>query len=270
MDKKFHFISGAFSRKMIRLRCSWSWVLDSFASDLEKLFQSDLLQEEGPSERIWTTKQKFVLKVHTPEGRVVAYKTYRRIKRPRAYMFRASPTGMEALNYAMLEEMSLPMAKLLSVGETRKFFWTRTAYLITEFVPGSRNGLAFLPDREFGAHKAYLQEFCRKNLACLALLHDHGVIHNGTAPYNMLWKEKSPSEQKPDDALDVIWIDVASCRKRSFGRRFVKGVRNDLAKFLTPYGFSREEMLAFIRHYCDHVHYTEKESLFAELTRDLS
>lgn len=255
---------------MIRLRCSWSWVQESFASDLEKIFQSDLLLENGPSERIWSTKQKFVLKVHTPEGRVAAYKTYRYIKHPRAHIFRASPTGLEAVNYAMLEEMSLPMAKLLAVGETRKFFLIKTAYLITEFVEGSRDGTAFLTNGAFAENEAYKKEFCLKNLSYLAKLHDHGVIHNGTAPYNMLWKEKESSGRREGDTLEVVWIDVATCRKRSFGKKFIKMVRNDLKKFLTPFAFSREEMLALMRHYCEAVHYSEKEALFSELTGDFS
>ena len=261
MKKSLDFVSGEFSGKMIRLCRSWSWVLDSFSPDWEKLSRTELLQENGPSEMIWSTKQKFVLKVHTPENRVVAYKTYRYIKHPRSYIFRPSPTGLEALNYAALQKMGLPMAKLLAVGETRKFCFVKTAFLITEFVASSLDGTAFLPGKEYALNRAYLEEFCTKNLAYLALLHDHGVIHNGSAPYNMLWKEKCAADRKEGDCLDVIWIDVATCRRVPAGKGFIRKAGQDLAKFLIPFAFSKDELLSWVNFYCSKVHYAEKESL---------
>ena len=259
-------VSGVFSEKMIRLSRSWSWIHDSFASDWEKLSRSDLLLEKGPSGMIWSTKQKFVLKVHTPEGRVTAYKSYRYIKHPQAYLFRASPTGLEEVNYAALQQMGFPMAKLLAVGETRNFFVIKTAFLVTEFVESSLDGTAFLPGKEYAWSRAYLEEFCTKNLALLAKLHNHGMIHNGAAPYNMLWKEKIPARQKEGDSLEITWIDVATCRKCVPGKRFIRKAAGDLEKFLTPFAFSREETSEWIRLYCSGVDYAEKEALCKTLS----
>jgi tRNA A-37 threonylcarbamoyl transferase component Bud32 len=129
-------------------------------------------------------------------------------------MFRLSPCGFEARNYQLLADAGIPMAKLVAVGDTRKMFLLKNMFLITEFAENFRDGRDFQPDGCLHDNAALKEEYIVRNLQLLARCHDAGLIHGGFTPANLLYSlRETPDEY--GNKLDLIWIDVATCRKIS-------------------------------------------------------
>ena len=162
-------------------------------------------------------------------------------------MLRLSPCAAEALNYQLMQDCALPMATLLAVGEERKFFLLRNAFIVTEFADGFRDGRDFMPDGAMKDRNDLANEFILRNLALLARCHDCGILHRGFTPANLLYKIR----QTPDENghwLDLIWIDVASCRKR-FPVQINHSLREELNRFFHFFSFTPEEMDNYIKYY---------------------
>ena len=209
---KIHY-SDSFEPEKTRIISSWSWVKKSFAEDFETLSKSGVLREDGGAEIIWSTKQKYVLKVSCSDRNYV-FKSYRKVRDVRKYLFRMSPCGLEARNYQLLAAAGLPMAKLVAAGDTRCFFRLKTMFLMTEFAENFRDGRDFMPDGILFENAALREEYIVRNLRLLARCHDAGFIHAGFTPANLLYSVRNtPDEQ--GNALDFCWIDVATCRRFS-------------------------------------------------------
>ena len=244
---------------MIKFMNSWTYVTSSFRDEYEKLAAAGAFEENSTSECIWKTRNKFVLKVMTSSGDAVVYKTFNRIKRWRSYLFRLSPIGREALNYDTFRQLGFNMPRLLAVGESRRFFKIKTGFLITEFAVGTNNGLCFTPGGELEKETAMRQEYLRKNLALLAKLHDCGILHGGFTPGNLLWRNV-------DGAMEIVWIDMASCKQKSRRGLAKKGLI-DFYHLFRFFKFTDDE----IREYLD-VYFSasknplwQRDELFANL-----
>ena len=210
MKKSF---SDSFELPATRLSSSWLWVEKSFAEDFEMLSQSGMLREDGGAPVIWKTKQKYVLKVSS-SGRNYVFKSYRKVRDVRKYLFRLSPCGFEAYNYQQFAAAGLPMANLVAAGDRRCFFRLKNTFLMTEFAEGFRDGRDFQPGGVFCEDEALREEFICRNLQLLARCHDAGFIHAGFTPANLLYKVlETPDEQ--GNRLDLCWIDVATARRFS-------------------------------------------------------
>ena len=242
------FVAEKFSVSMRSLAGSWAYFRRDFAPEFERLDREGFLREEGPSEKIWQTKNRFVLKVPLGEGRFAAYKRYRKISRPRKFMLRPSPCGFEAYNYQLLKELGIPLPELLAAGDTREHFRLRTAFIMTKFAEGFRDGRDFLPGGALAEEKELRAEFISRNFRLLARCHDACVLHRGFNPANLLFKVRTA----PDEAgnrLDLLWIDVASCRRRP---RFLVNflIVHDFRQFFREFDLPEEEKAAFIDGYC--------------------
>ena len=242
------FAAEHFDRSMRRLAGSWQYCRRDFAPVLQRLIREGLLREEGPSEKVWETKNRFVLKVSLGEGRFAAYKRYRKISRPRKFMLRPSPCGFEAFNYQFLKDLGIPLPGLLAAGDTREHFRLRTAFIMTEFAEGFRDGRDFVPGGVLAEEKELRGEFIRRNFRFLARCHDAGMVHRGFNPANLLFKVR----EAPDEAgnrLDLLWIDVASCRRRpQFIINFL--ICNDFRMFFRFFRFTVEEKKEILADYC--------------------
>ena len=243
-----HFAAEKFTPSMRSLAGSWEYFRQDFAPEFERLDREGFLREGGPSEKIWQTKNRFVLKVPLGGGRFAAYKRYRKISRPRKFMLRPSPCGFEAYNYQLLGELGIPLPGLLAAGDTREHFRLRTAFIMTEFAEGFRDGRDFLPGGALAREKELRAEFISRNFRLLARCHDACVLHRGFNPANLLYKVRSA----PDEAgnrLDLLWIDVASCRRRP--RALVNFLLvHDFRQFFREFDLPEEEKAAFIDGYC--------------------
>lgn len=234
-------VSEIFQKKYIRYSGSWTWLRSGFEEEYDRLRSGNLLLEDGPGEKIWNTKSKFALKVDDGR-RTVVFKTYRKMREVH-YMFHISPLAFEAVNYGKLEQMGFPMAKLLAVGDMRKCFLCKSGFLMTEFVENSFDGRVFMPGGSHADNKALRDDFCRAHLGWLAKLHDAGIFHRAFTPANLLWRFG-----KDGKTLEPIWIDVASCRKKS-SQTLRKLIPQDPANLFAWFELSREEVHAMLEFY---------------------
>ena len=241
-------IASTFSKSAISLRSSWIYCKDSFAETFEKLLQQGAFLESGPGEKIWGTRTKYVLKLPAGENFDVVYKGYRKISKVYSYLLRPSPCGLESVNYQRIADLGIRVPELLAAGETRSFHLLKGAFIITRFADGFDNGRVFLPGAPLAGEEKLKEEFLRRHLELLARCHDGGLLHRGFTPANIMWKKRSAPDGE-GNALDLLWIDLASCRSLPLwllNRR----CRYDLALCLKPFGFSREQYAYFIELYC--------------------
>lgn len=240
--------ASTFSKKFISLRSSWSYCKDSFAEIFERLLQQGAFLESGPGEKIWGTRTKYVLKLPAGENFDVVYKGYRKISKVYSYLLRPSPCGLEAVNYQRISDLGITLPELLAAGETRSFHLLKGAFIITRFAEEFEDGRAFLPGAPLAGEEKLKEEFLRRHLELLARCHDERILHRGFTPANIMWKKRSAPDIE-GNALDLLWIDLASCRRLPLwliNRKCYK----DLALCLKPFGFSREQYAYFIELYC--------------------
>ena len=226
---------------------SFFYCRKSFAGKYQVLKQGGYLQENGPAEMIWQTRSKYVLKVPLGDGGFVVYKSYRKISKPYKFYFRPSPCTAEALNYQLMMNCHLPMAELLAVGEERNFLHLRNAFIITRFADGFRDGRDFMAGGQAENQQDLRNEFILRNLAMLAHCHDCGILHRGFTPANLLYKVREQADEN-GHRLELVWIDVASCRKR-LHLQINGALKSELRQFFRFFNFSSEEMQFYINHY---------------------
>ena len=236
----------AFDLRQTRLFSSWSYIKNSFAGDFEALSVSGALQEDGGSPVIWSTKQKFVLKVGV-NGKCYAYKSYRKIRHIHKYMFRLSPCGFEARNYQLLADAGIPMAKLAAAGDVRQMFLLKNMFLVTEFAENFRDGRDFQPGGCLHDDVVLKEEYIIRNLKLLARCHDAGLIHGGFTPANLLYALRNTPDEY-GNKLDLLWIDVATCRKISL---FCPATRitGDFRHLFGFLGIGNEEIKRYLQIY---------------------
>ena len=230
-------ISDRFSTKMIRFSHSWRWVRRDFEADFRTIEAEEAWREDAGHEVIWRTACKYVLKIALPSGRTVAYKRYTSM-RLIPYLHYWSPTSREACNFSRMEQLGLPMVRLLATGGIRTCFLPKSCFLVTAFAEGFRDGRPFMPGRDLEHETALRDEFCRRNFALIARLHDIGWYHRGFTPMNELWRERAEPDAE-DNRLELRWIDVATCHW-AFGTGLRRRIADDLAQFLQYWDFPPE------------------------------
>ena len=199
-------VTRSFSPLMIRLHRSWSWARSDFAEEFERLSAAGAFQPGGPSQEIWNTGNKFVLRVETQTGYPVAYKSFFRIKNIHQYWLRPSLSAAEAINYLRLQKIGLPLPDLLATGEIRRGFVLKNSFIVTRFIEGFRDGRDFYKNGMYANDVEKCMEYCRGHLRLLAKLHDAGLCHRGFIPANLMYREEP-------DGMKFCWVDVAECRR---------------------------------------------------------
>lgn len=238
----------SFLPRMRRLSSSWRYVKESFASAFAELEEKGELSENGSGENIWETRSKFVLKLRLADGSAAAFKGFRWISRPWRFILRPSLCGFEAENFSRAAALGIPVPELLAAGDERRCFILKNAFLMTRFAEGFHDGRDFLPGGPMAEDLQLKDEFLRRNLEFLARFHDAGIIHRGFTPANLMWKLRSA----PDAAgnrLELLWIDLASCRRRGL---FLinSGCSGDLAHLFLPLELSAARKEELVRFYC--------------------
>ena len=261
-------VSKIFTGREIRLCGTWRWLHADFAEEFHQLTASGADRAGSGGEVIWKTRHKCTLKIQTAAGRVIACKQYSKL-RLFPYLYHCTPTAREAVNYQRLAQLGLPMAKLLAVGDERCFFRPRSSFIVTEFAENCQDGRAFYPGGRLESETAWRDEFCRRNFELIAKLHDAGIYHRGFTPANELWRRRSAPDEN-GNLLDIIWIDVASCRKLP-SALLRKKIPEDFVNFLRFFQFSEEQHRIFLQAYCDAVKVRrfEPEELFSEVKNRL-
>ena len=195
----------ALSEMHIRFGSSWFHSEPGFQAVKKAFFEAPELFAGG--EVIWKTRNKAVRKVTLPAeygGITLAFKDYAGIK-PLRYALRCSKTALEAANYRAFTALGIPMATLLFAGDDRKNFRLNRSFLATRFAEGYVDGREFLPGGSLRGTPEQ-KEFIDRNLVYVAWLHSIHCFHKAVRVFNFLWKPLG------DGKIDIVWIDVASCR----------------------------------------------------------
>ena len=240
--------SDTFTGKESSLFRTWRWIRPDFAGEFQKLTEEGADRMDSGNPVIWKTRHKYTLLIRTCTGRPVAFKRHHTLRLSR-YLYYPTPTTREALNYHRLQQIGLPMAKLLAVGDVRHFFRPESSFLVTEFEENTLDGGVFCPGREMEHETAWRDEFCHQNFRMIAKLHDAGYKHRNFTPRNELWRKRE-SPGSSGNELEIIWIDVASCQ-RVPGILLRRAIPDDLAKFLHFFQFEPEKYREFLQTYCE-------------------
>ena len=263
-------IADALKSSFTSIWRSWSYINKDFAGDFQALTESDSLKLQGPFPVIWRTKQKFVLKGSAPSGKTFAYKSYSKLKSSWKYFFRLSPCGMEAENFQRISDCGITLPRLLAVCDIRKNGVLKTAFMITEFAEGYSDGRDFTAKKSVITDRKLLDEFIRRNMELLAKLHDNQILHRGFTPANLLYKLRETPDAN-GNMLDLMWIDIASCRKLPvFALK--KNMAVDFEQLFRFFDFSDTELLEYLNHYCNSTRspLNQPEKLLADLKKRLA
>jgi tRNA A-37 threonylcarbamoyl transferase component Bud32 len=161
---------------------------------------------------IWRTKQKFVMRITAPSGKVAAFKFYDKLKSPQKFFLRYSPAAAEALNYQRIADMDIAAPQLLAAGDVRKRGKLKNSFIITAFAENYRDGRDFFGEGIHAGDITLRNEFIRRAMELLARCHDHHILHRGYTPSNILSRVRASADANGNN-LDIMFIDVASCRK---------------------------------------------------------
>lgn len=233
--------ASEFSVSMRSLRSSWSYCREDFAAKFAELEEAGMFDENGSSERIWETRNKYVLKVPVGDGKFVVYKSFRRILKPAKFILRPSPCGTEAENYQLMADCGIPVPGIMAAGDIRKGFWLKTAFMVTEFAEGFRDGRDFMPGNAKAEQRELRAEFIRGHLELLARCHNAGMLHRGFTPANLLYKTCGTQ-------MEFMWIDLASCRRRP---EFIvnHAAKRDIEQLFSYFDLTEQEKNDFIDFY---------------------
>ena len=236
----------ALSEMHIRFGSSWFHSEPGFQAVKKAFFEAPELFAGG--EVIWKTRNKAVRKVTLPAeygGITLAFKDYAGIK-PLRYALRCSKTALEAANYRAFTALGIPMATLLFAGDDRRNFRLNRSFLATRFAEGYVDGREFLPGGSLRGTPEQ-KEFIDRNLVYVAGLHSIHCFHKAVRVFNFLWKPLG------DGKIDIVWIDVASCRFLSVpGCVFRKYMVKDLAMFFRDLELPDEELRNALENYRKH------------------
>ena len=234
------------NRLKSKLFSSWSYFDSDYPELKELVARKEELVPNGKYPTLWHTRNKFVLKLTLSDGKELVYKAPQRINGVHKYLFRPGAYGMEALNFSRMTSLGLPMVKMVAAGEKRLFFVLKSGFLVTEFASGFSNGRDFISAGIMENEKTIVDEFICRNFANLAKMHASKMIHRGFTPANLLYRLRN----EPDaggNMLDLLWIDVASCKKLFAGIGLRRGIARDLALFFYYFDFSREDNAVSLR-----------------------
>lgn len=241
-------VSNAFTGKENCFSHTWLWVKKGFEDDFRHIINDGLFREDSGNQIIWKTRNKYTIRIVDDSGKSEAFKYYRKL-RLFPYLYHASPVVREAANYQKMADLGFPMAKLLAVGEKRRFFRPLASFIMTEFAEDYLDGRVFYPDGSMSHESELRDDFCRRNFRLLAKLHDAGFYHRGFTPANELWRMRESPDRK-EKTMELIWIDVATCRKLP-AALLRKKIPEDFVNFLRFYRYEPEEYMQFIRLYCE-------------------
>ena len=195
---------------------------------LKKLFDfiKTLDSDAAAAELLWRTRHKKVIRIQippeaAPENRnnyQVVLKSYEE-KRFFRYLFRPSLAFREWYGYQAVSGCGIPTAQVVAAEEIRRGLRLVKSVFITEYINCTGDGDDFRLDGCRVHDKVMALEFTVKNLKLLAKLHRAKLVHGGLTPRNELYIIKPEAQRRSGDQLDVIWIDLATCRKAPFFQR---------------------------------------------------
>lgn len=204
-----------------------------------ELFDSSRLLSDHNGKKVWR------LRLPAEHGGLdVVYKSCSSPKSGR-YWFQLSQAAREHRNYQLLYRLGIPTARILAIGESRRFFDLKSFFIVTEFIPGTRDGRDFMDGGPCRGDAARRKLFWKLNMPYLARIHRNGFLHKALHPRNILWRENSAGQ------MELFWIDMARGRFRLSGQ-MKPGIAFDLYTLLKDLRLSPEEGGELLNCYLEH------------------
>ena len=135
------------------------------------------------------------------------------------------------------------MPRLLAHGDMRKYFILKESYIVVEFIPGTKDGTVFMPDRKMRDDTAAADEFTKKNFELLAKLHQNRIFHKAFHVRNSLFRYDENGN------MEIFWIDVARCRRYPW-KNMKWPILFDLQTWLQDLRIDEVTGRRYIEYYC--------------------
>ena len=221
---------------------SWDWASADFADGAKWINEhhhevhSGLYLSDTPNKEVW--------RVAIPEshgGGEVVIKYYMESTPSWFGLGKRSIAVNEALNYATLDGLGIPVAKTLACGEVRRFGKLKSSYIVTRFINNSIDGSALMPTGYLAEETALKMAFSRKALEIIARAHVCGFVHSAFHPYKILMDKNDPYNSQ------LTLIDIA---KGGFNKTL--SMRASIAIDLATFFIDLRLDAANIEILCDH------------------
>ena len=235
-------------RLPLRLLYPANWCAEGFREQLEFLERHPELR--GDAGKLSDRAGKLVWRIELPPelgGSTVALK-FCEGKAPWRYILNLSHPAREWRNYQALYQLGVPAAEVLAYGESRRGWKIESAFIVTRFLDGTRDGRDFMPGGKLRDDVGMRRRFCELVSPQLAKLHRHGFFHKALHPRNVLYRGATPEE------MEIFFIDVARCRIRF--RSMMKGailfdLYTPLRDLELPAEESREFLAGYLKNFPD-------------------
>jgi len=220
---------------------SWEWSTESFQSAMRWIMthphdiRRGIYLSDVPDREVW--------RLAIPERygkREIVLKSYL-TKQSMRQAFEVTEALTEATNYAVLETIGIPAAKLLACGEQRSFGCAVNSFIITEYIPNAFDGAELMPGGSLWEDQVLKLSFCRKALAMLARMHACQLYHRAFHPNKLVVGNGE------DGDITVSLIDVGSLVFRSRGGNV--NVARDLLTFFVDMRLSAEDIRSLCSYY---------------------
>ena len=151
-----------------------NWSTPDFTEGLEYLRRNPALFDRRHLLSDHNGKQVWHIQL-PPEygGRNVVYKSCSTPKSGR-YWFQLSQAAREHRNYQLLYRLGIPAARILAIGESRRLFNLKSFFIVTEFIPGARDGRDFMCGGNLREDAARRRQFW--NGTCLISRRSTGAV----------------------------------------------------------------------------------------------
>ena len=222
---------------------SWDWATDDFTDGAAWIrkhpheVHAGLYLSDTPNKEVWRIT---IPEVHG--GGEVVIKYYLEPTPSWFGLGRRSIAVNEALNYATLEGLGIPVAKPLACGEVRHFGRLKSSYIVTRFINNSIDGSALMPTGYLTEEKELKMAFCRKALEIIARAHVCGFVHSAFHPYKILMDKDDPCNSQ----LTLIDITKGGFNKTLSMRA---AIAIDLATFFIDLRLDAAEIEILCDHY---------------------
>lgn len=226
---------------------SWRWVRKDFGEALDWIMghphdvRRGIYMSDTPGKEVWrlTVPSRF-------GGKEYVLKTY---LFPKTFWdtFEESEALKEARNYAALEGIGVPAARVMACGETRLLGKVKESFIITGYIADTVDGSALMPGGYLWDKTDIRMAFSQKTLAILAHTHQCGFLHQDFHPRKLL----IGNVENPDE-LTVTLIDVANGLYKARGSANMLSVAKDLFTFFVDMRLSADEIRLLCGYYLEH------------------